>query len=510
MDLTHYNWLFKKQWYLQSFNGVPLLITHGGVSAAQTMDKTLGYGYGPIIMLFENDLGEMYYPLDGLQQVYKEFMKCSTSQKNYLDRCIQQADREMKSVLTVIDRIKQCDLKELSTTALLELFKQMNDAYPLTVATSHCIEGYALCSESEIATLLMEVLKQRHEEKKFAYYLTLLTAPDERSLVAEEEEELYALIQQIRETDSWYELLNHTTQQIMAHLGEYPALKKRLQQHQEKYFWIAVTYASGILADIPYFIEKIKRLLEEDKKGEVAPVSPDKKRACIRDLGITGTLYDHLKLTSRMTSWQDIRKKHMLTGVVYIDCLLTEIAQRFNLDLNLLHYTLPEEFTEEQLERFTTRDLEERRKGCAVVYTKEKTELLIGETYQQFKMRFKKDDQQKKVMEFTGMCACIGKVVGRVRMCRTLKEIATFKEGDILVTGMTRPEFVPAMKKAIAIVTDEGGITSHAAIVARELGTPCVIGTKIATKVLNNGDLVEVAAHHGRVRIIERASISNS
>jgi pyruvate, water dikinase len=74
--------------------------------------------------------------------------------------------------------------------------------------------------------------------------------------------------------------------------------------------------------------------------------------------------------------------------------------------------------------------------------------------------------------------------------------------GDVLVTGMTRPEFVPLMKLASAIVTDEGGITCHAAIVSRELGKPCVIGTKNATKVLRDGMLIEVDAEKGIVRII--------
>ena len=70
------------------------------------------------------------------------------------------------------------------------------------------------------------------------------------------------------------------------------------------------------------------------------------------------------------------------------------------------------------------------------------------------------------------------------------------------MTPMTRPEFLPLMKKAKAIITDEGGITCHAAIVSRELGIPCIIGTKIATKVLKDNDLVEVDAEKGIVRKI--------
>jgi pyruvate, water dikinase len=74
----------------------------------------------------------------------------------------------------------------------------------------------------------------------------------------------------------------------------------------------------------------------------------------------------------------------------------------------------------------------------------------------------------------------------------------------VLVAGMTRPEYVSLMKNSSAIITDEGGITCHAAIVARELKKPCVIATKVATKVLKDGDLVEVDADKGIVKVIRK------
>ena len=84
-----------------------------------------------------------------------------------------------------------------------------------------------------------------------------------------------------------------------------------------------------------------------------------------------------------------------------------------------------------------------------------------------------------------------------------MDSIEKFQEGEILVASMTRPEYIPSMKKAIAFITDEGGITCHAAIIAREMKKPCVIGTKIGTKVLKDGDLVEVDANIGVIRIIK-------
>jgi phosphohistidine swiveling domain-containing protein len=84
------------------------------------------------------------------------------------------------------------------------------------------------------------------------------------------------------------------------------------------------------------------------------------------------------------------------------------------------------------------------------------------------------------------------------------EDIDKMKKGDVLVSGTTGPELILACKKAGAIITEEGGIISHAAIVSRELGIPSIIGTKIATKVLKDGDLVEVDANNGIVKILKR------
>ena len=102
-----------------------------------------------------------------------------------------------------------------------------------------------------------------------------------------------------------------------------------------------------------------------------------------------------------------------------------------------------------------------------------------------------------------GSIAYKGRATGVVRIViDPFKDSTSFKKGEILVTGMTRPEFLPIMKKAAAFITDAGGILSHAAIVARELKKPCIIGTHVATRVLKTGDLVEVDADKGIVKIL--------
>lgn len=98
-----------------------------------------------------------------------------------------------------------------------------------------------------------------------------------------------------------------------------------------------------------------------------------------------------------------------------------------------------------------------------------------------------------------GSRASPGIAWGPVKMIMDPKEISRVYEGDILVTRMTTPDFVPAMKRAAAIVTDEGGATCHAAIVSRELGIPCIVGTREATHKLKEGQIITVDAKRGIV-----------
>jgi len=108
-------------------------------------------------------------------------------------------------------------------------------------------------------------------------------------------------------------------------------------------------------------------------------------------------------------------------------------------------------------------------------------------------------DVSKATVLVKGLGSSPGVGVGKVKIIKSAAEIKRMERGDILVTEMTTPDFVPAMKKAAAIVTDTGGMTSHAAIVSRELGVPCVVGTGNATTTLQEGMDVSVDGTHGVV-----------
>jgi len=102
-------------------------------------------------------------------------------------------------------------------------------------------------------------------------------------------------------------------------------------------------------------------------------------------------------------------------------------------------------------------------------------------------------------MLLKGLGASPGTGMGRVKLIASSKDIKNMEKGEVLVTEMTTPDFVPAMKKAAGIVTDTGGMTSHAAIVSRELGIPCIVGTGTATSILKDGMEVSVDGSHGIV-----------
>ncbi len=110
-----------------------------------------------------------------------------------------------------------------------------------------------------------------------------------------------------------------------------------------------------------------------------------------------------------------------------------------------------------------------------------------------------KGKKEKKRAILKGQAASPGMASGPVRKIFSAKEIDKIEKGDILVAPMTSPDFVPAMKKVVAIITDKGGQTSHAAIVSRELGLPCVVGTETATKDLKNNQIVTVDGSLGEV-----------
>ncbi|MBS3138337.1 hypothetical protein J4207_01380 [Candidatus Woesearchaeota archaeon] len=154
-------------------------------------------------------------------------------------------------------------------------------------------------------------------------------------------------------------------------------------------------------------------------------------------------------------------------------------------------------------------EIKQRKKFYLFLLENNTISFWVGDEAKKTKGAILERDLPKHVSSFEGSVACRGKTTGIVKIIsfddiRIIEKTADgIKQDFILVTGMTNPNMVPLIKKAKAIVTDEGGITCHAAIISREFNIPCIVGTKIATQVLKDGDVVEVNAYDGIVRKIK-------
>lgn len=214
--------------------------------------------------------------------------------------------------------------------------------------------------------------------------------------------------------------------------------------------------------------------------------------------------YVHFIMESR-----DIRKDPLAKLQFLMYTVLEELAKRANIDKELVLYMTFEDLPNSIEEISKNKEEYENRKNNGVYSFSNVIEPIkvSSDNFEEF-VKYAEDkipgyrlDEKNNIIN--GTSASKGFVNGRVKIILNAHDSEHFEEGDILVTSMTRPEFVPLMKKSKAIITNEGGITCHAAIVSRELGIPCVIGTRNATQVLKDGDTVEVDADNGVIKTIK-------
>ncbi len=148
-------------------------------------------------------------------------------------------------------------------------------------------------------------------------------------------------------------------------------------------------------------------------------------------------------------------------------------------------------------------NLIKKRKNAVIWAKGDKLKVFFGKRANEF---LKKKITQEKIEanEINGTPIFKGKLRGRIKIVKSIQDFPKVKKGDILVSSDTTPDFVPIFNKVSAIITDEGGVICHAAIVAREMKIPCIVGTKIATKVLKDNDMVELDAKKGIIKKIKK------
>jgi len=282
-----------------------------------------------------------------------------------------------------------------------------------------------------------------------------------------------------------------------------------LDKHQQKYFWLQNGFGEANVLPVSFFEER-KRSMSGKSFETAAKMINDaqaRKEEVQRKFGLPDEIMTIASEIWQTVVMQDKRKRFNYVGVHYADLLMRETAQRFNYP----RADLLNAWFDEIVRIIKGEDLHEvligRRGGYGIIFDKSGWQALSAARLARYWQRYVDRSDLGDVQEIKGTVACSGRnksIVGRVRVVYDPRDADKFKEGEVMVAVMTSPDFVVAMRKAAAIVTNFGGLTSHAAIVARELNKPCIIGTKIATKVLHDGDEVEVDADKGLVRILNK------
>lgn len=277
----------------------------------------------------------------------------------------------------------------------------------------------------------------------------------------------------------------------------------KLSDHVKKYFWLNNSYLDSVVLSERFFKDR----LAEIKINNFIPQSEKEKQSCLKKYKLS---FGVKKISDRLgycIYWQDERKGHIFKVNHYIKLFLEEFSRRYNLPLSHLEqYWCWELHALLNGKKVGEREMRNRLKEQAgyMIAEKERNEVITSKEFAIKVRPILQMNVDKKVSEIKGICVSTGSgvVKGKVKILLDPRDFAKMQKGDILLAPMTSPEYIMAMRKAVAVVTDAGGMTCHAAIVSRELGIPCIVGTKIATKVLKDGDLVEIDAKKGNVKIL--------
>lgn len=275
---------------------------------------------------------------------------------------------------------------------------------------------------------------------------------------------------------------------------------KDLKGHVRKYSGLYSRYGE----DRPYTLKEAKlRLKRINKDKLIEDYNNQKKkirRAIQESKKIIGERWSHMVDVMQFSVYYRTHRADILHLATYnFIPQFKQLAKSLKLSYGELLNCTSEEILAKNIP--SQNIIEARIKEHGFIMEKGKIKLIIGSEYKKINEYFAEKNINTDAIK--GITAQNGIIKGKVKIVYNLADYKKFKVKQVLVTSMTTPDMVPLMKRSSAIITDEGGITCHAAIISRELKKPCVIGTKIATQVLKDGDMVEVDAYNGVIKIIK-------
>lgn len=398
-------------------------------------------------------------------------------------------DARILMALNFSEKLRKLDLKKISSQQLAGLFDDLEVATtPANFLMNSEVDAVDLYFEDFLRIKLKQELSQKLSPGETETIFRILTKPVSRTYINKQE---LAVLNLARRKDFSEAAIQHLYDNFWwTNLGW-----ENMRAHSLSYFRRLVKERAR-LKDLPARLNEAADFISHNRRERLR---------YLRQLKLSAALKYWLNICDRYIIYHDKRKEVQVKTMYSFHLLLWETARRYKLKADDLEWLWGPEVKNILVngKRPDYQEIARRRRGVAALVSFNSFKVWSGIKAIELRKKSVKETAGQ-IKEFTGVGATVGKVTGRVKVCAGAQEaLAKIKKNDILVCPMTLPDYVPAMKKAKAIITDEGGITCHAAIISRELRIPCIVGTKIATQVLKDGDKVEIDAEKGTVKLIK-------
>lgn len=285
--------------------------------------------------------------------------------------------------------------------------------------------------------------------------------------------------------------------------------RREIKKLFDKYQWLSynlceVSWNEDYVAN--FILEKVGQDLDGQYRNLISYEKRTRKifQESVRELRLTKKEIGVFEGIRNLGYYKWAREYEFTEALFRLKSVQDELGRRLHIGPVAIKYLMPSEYSLllDNADKYRL-ELPKRIKESLIIQDRQKgTSIFLGreatKKWDEIKPTEKESDANSGVAK--GSPAYGGIVRGPVRIVNAVRHISKISKGDILVAVTTNPALLPAMKKAAAIVTNEGGITSHAAIVSRELQIPCIVGAKNATRIFKDGQMVEVDAKHGIIK----------
>lgn len=451
--------------------------------------------FGPLVIHFQSDYGVAYWDVDSMrsvaQAVYQRLADPREFKKSY-----RRFESQAIQIEESFDQSHDWQAEEMSVAETTSRFEQLRGLYRSYWEESLFIDMFDTGVDVE------EINKIAKRHGFSGAEVIALTTPPEMTFADERKLALLRLAKKVLRGDVTDAVV--MKERLQKHMQVVEGYRRSFDYYKSNYSHVKHMSIQEVSEEIMSYMHNKELLQKEfDRMSNYHKEHDREREKILREHRLKE---DPLWFFNSLTFWREERKRVNLMGIHVLEVILSAVEAHTGIAKKYLKYLSFDEVDQVLRGLISASTLKHRREsGMLVMIEEGGYQVIEGDeadsVRQDLESLLLKKSERGQVI--SGQTASQGHAKGVARVIMKHEQFQDFRKGEVLVTSMTRPEFLPLMKKAAAIVTNEGGITSHAAIVSRELGKPCVIGTKNATELINDGDLVEVRGNHGTVRIMK-------